>query len=203
MTAARRAGVAAVLAGTLWCGWGGASEAQQGAALAQQGRRTYRIAVLNEAWSAKDPRAEGPRAGLKEWGLEDGRDVTFDIRFTEGNREIMPAKAAELIERRPDLIFTSGDAAIKAAYEANPKIPIVFTLVGEAVIRRLHVLGSDLLGNTTGVLSLNIKLAPKRLEILKTLVPSLRRVRAIYPAGDATALAALQEAQEVAGRLKL
>jgi putative tryptophan/tyrosine transport system substrate-binding protein len=172
-------------------------------ARAQEARRPYRIAVLNQAWSANHPTVEGLRAGLKAWGLEDGRDVTFDIRFTKGQREVMPAKAAELIERRPDLIFTSGDAAIKAAYEANPKIPIVYTLVGEVVIRRLHVLGSDLLGNTTGVLSLNVKLAPKRLEILKTLAPTLRRVRVVYPAGDATALAALLEAQGTAGRLRL
>ena len=52
--------------------------------MAQQPRRPYRIGVLNEAWAANHPTVEGLKAGLRELGLEEGRDVTFDIRFTEG-----------------------------------------------------------------------------------------------------------------------
>ncbi len=194
---------AGLLAGLIGIGLLAFAEAQQGAAQAQQVRRPYRIGVLNEAWAPNHPTVEGLRAGLKELGLEEGRDVTFDIRFTEGNREVLPVKAAELIERHVELIFASGDAAVKATYEANPKIPIVFTLVGEAVIDRLHVLGSPLRGNVTGVSSWNVKLASKRLEILKTLAPATRRIWAIYPAPDVSALAAVQEAQRAAARLKI
>src|SRR5262245_1266644 len=50
----------------------------------QQARRPLRIGVLNAAWAASHPTVEGLKAGLRELGLEDGRDVTFDIRFTEG-----------------------------------------------------------------------------------------------------------------------
>jgi putative ABC transport system substrate-binding protein len=170
---------------------------------AGQARRPYRIGVLNEAWAPNHPTVEGLKAGLKELGLEEGRDVTFDLRFTAGNREILPAKATELVGQSVDLVFTSGDAAIQAAYNASETVPIVFTQVGDALIHRLPQIGHNVKGIITGVSSLNIKLAPKRLEFLKTLAPGLRRVWIVYPAGDASALAAVKEAEGAAARLKL
>ena len=55
--------------------------------------RLYRIGVLNEAWAASHPTVEGLKAGLRELGLDEGRGVTFDIRFTEGNPAAMPGVA--------------------------------------------------------------------------------------------------------------
>lgn len=176
-----------------------------GAAEAQEARRQYRIGVLNEAWAANHPTVEGLKAGLKELGLEEDRNITFDIRFTEGRREVLPNKATELALLGVDLVFTGGDAATQAAYSASEKIPVVFTQVGDALIHRLSQTGHAVKAKEiiTGVSSLNIKLAPKRLEFLKTLAPGLRRVWVIYPAGDPSALSAVQEAQRAAPLLKL
>jgi len=168
-----------------------------------QARRPYRIGVLNEAWAANHPAVEGLKSGLKELGLEEGRDITFEVRFTEGNSQALPGKAAELVEKKVDLIFTNGDAAIHAAYNASEKIPIVFTQVGDSVIPRLPRIGHNIVEKITGISSLNVKLAPKRLEIMKTLVPTIRRVLAVYPASDVSALAAVQDAQKAALALKL
>ena len=99
------------------------------AAEAQQARRPYRIGVLNEAWAASHPTVEGLKAGLRELGLEEGRDVRFDIRFTEGNLDAMPAAAEALVKAAVDMIFTSQHAATRAAKDATRSIPIVFTLV--------------------------------------------------------------------------
>jgi putative ABC transport system substrate-binding protein len=192
-----------IAAAALGIGVSAAARAQEGAAHAREARRPYRIGVLNEAWAANHPTVEGLRAGLKELGLEEGRDVTFDIRFTEGNREALPGKATELMERRVDLMFTSGDAAIHAAYNASEKIPIVFTQVGDAVIPRLPQIGHGVREKITGISSLNVRLAPKRLEVLKTLAPAIRRVVAIYPAADVSSLAVVQEAQRVAPLLRV
>ena len=60
---------------------------------AQQARRPFKIGVLNAAWAASHPTVEGLKAGLRELGFEDGRDVTFDIRFTAGKLDAMPAAA--------------------------------------------------------------------------------------------------------------
>lgn len=171
---------------------------------AQEAHRSYRIGVLNEAWGANHPTVEGLKFGLRELGLEDGREITFDIRFTEGNSQALPGKATELVDKRVDLIFTSGDAAIHAAYNASEKIPIVFTQVGDNVVPRLPQIGhNNIREKVTGISSLNVRIAPKRLEIAKTLVPTIRRVLAIYPAADVSALAFVQEAQKTGPGLQL
>jgi len=108
------------------------------AAEAQQARRPYRIGVLNEAWAASHPTVEGLKAGLRELGLEEGRDIRFDIRFTEGNLDAMPVAAAALVKADVDLIFTSQYAATRAAKDATKSIPIVFTLVGDPGGRARH-----------------------------------------------------------------
>jgi putative ABC transport system substrate-binding protein len=170
---------------------------------AGEARRPYRIGVLSEAWSANHPTVEGLKAGLKDLGLVEGRDVTFDIRFTEGQRADMFNVATALVVGGVDLIFTSGEPATRAAADASQKIPIVFTQVGDPVsgnIRKSWVYARE---NITGVSSLTTRLVPKRLEVLKTLAPTLRRVWAIYPAAEGSALATVREATEAAPRLKL
>lgn len=147
-------------------------------------RRLYRIGVLNEAWAANHPTVEGLRAGLRELGLEEGRDVAFDIRFTQGNSKALASAAEALAKGGVNLLFTSGEAATLVAKRAAPKLPIVFTLVGDPVTAGVVEQISRPGGNITGVSSLSTDLVPKRLELLKTLVPGLRRVLFIYDATD-------------------
>jgi ABC-type uncharacterized transport system substrate-binding protein len=170
---------------------------------AQEAPRPFRIGVLNAAWAASHPTVEGLKAGLKELGVEDGRDVTFDIRFTEGKLDTMPAAAGALVKAGVDLIFTSQEAATKAAKDATKSVPIVFTLVGDPV-------GADIVGklaqpggNVTGVSSLQTELVAKRLEVLKTLVPAVRRVWLIYYGVDLSTTPMIRQALEAAQRMKL
>ncbi|HEV8439138.1 MAG TPA: ABC transporter substrate-binding protein [Methylomirabilota bacterium] len=174
-----------------------------GDAGAQAPRRAYRIGVLNEAWAANHPTVEGLKSGLRELGLEEGRDVTFDIRFTEGNPQATPVAAAALVKAGVDLIFTSNEAATQAAKAATQRLPIVFTLVGDPVAAGIVTKLAQPGGNLTGVSSLTTELVPKRLEALKTLMPTVRRVWAIYYAADPSSIAAVQKAQDTAPRLKL
>jgi putative ABC transport system substrate-binding protein len=170
---------------------------------AQPARRPYRVGVLNEAWAANHPTVEGLKAGLRELGFEEGRDVTFDIRFTEGNPEATPVAAAALVAAGVDLIFTSNEAATLAAKKATGTIPIVFTLVGDPVAAGIVTRLAQPGGNLTGISSLTTELVPKRLEALKTLIPTVRRVWAIYHADDPTSIAAGRKAEDAARRLRL
>ena len=174
-----------------------------GDAGAQAPRRPYRIGVLNEAWAANHPTVEGLKAGLRELGLQEGRDVTFDIRFTEGNPQATSEAAAALVKAGVDLLFTSNEAATQAAKAATRTVPIVFTLVGDPVAAGIVAKLARPGGNLTGVSSLTTELVPKRLEALKTLIPRLRRVWAIYYAGDPSSLAAIRKAEDAAPRLGL
>ena len=173
------------------------------AAEAQQAPRPFRIGVLNAAWAASHPTVEGLKAGLKELGVEDGRDVTFDIRFTEGKLDAMPAAAVALVQAGVDLIFTSQEAATKAAKDATKSVPIVFTLVGDPVAADIVGTLAQPGGNVTGISSLQTELVAKRLEVLKTLAPARRRVWLIYDGVDLSTVPMVQKAIEVAPRLKL
>ena len=172
-------------------------------AAGQGARRPYRIGVLNEAWSANHPTVEGLKAGLRELGLEEGRDVTFDVRFSEGKADATIVAATALAMAGVDLIFTSNEAATLAARAATQKIPVVFTLVGDPVATGIVKQLAHPEANVTGVSSLTTELVPKRLEALKTLMPNLRRVWAIYHGGDLPSSAAIVRAIEMAPRLKL
>ena len=174
-----------------------------GGVVAQQPRRPYRIGVLNEAWAANHPTVEGLKAGLRELGLEEGRDVTFDIKFTEGNPQATPVAAAALVKAGVDVIFTSNEAATLAARTATQRIPVVFTLVGDPVAAGIVKKLAHPDGNVTGVSSLTTELVPKRLEALKTLIPTLRRVFAFYHGADVPSSAAIVRALESAPRLGL
>jgi putative ABC transport system substrate-binding protein len=173
------------------------------AADAQEAPRPFRIGVLNAAWAASHPTVEGLKAGLKELGVEDGRHVTFDIRFTEGKLDTMPATAGALVKAGVDLIFTSQEAATQAAKDATTNVPIVFTLVGDPVGAGLVGTLAQPGGNVTGVSSLQTELVAKRLEVLKTLAPGVRRVWLIYYSGDLGTTPMIRKALDAAQRMKL
>jgi putative ABC transport system substrate-binding protein len=170
---------------------------------AQAPQRAYRIGVLNEAWAANHPTVEGLKTGLRNLGLVEGRDVTFDIRFTEGKPGATPAAAQALLKAGVDLIFTCNEAATIAAKEATRTVPVVFTLVGDPVAAGIVTKLARPGGNLTGISTLTTVLTPKRLEMLKDLVPGIRRVWFIYYGGDLTDSAALVSALAAAPQLKL
>jgi putative ABC transport system substrate-binding protein len=167
-----------------------------------QPARPFRIGVVNTALAGNAPMVEGLRAGLKQLGLREG-DVSFDVRFTRGDTKAVRGAAEELVKARVDLIFANGNVAAQAAKAATLTIPIVFTLVPDPVaaglVRELET--PD--GNITGVSSLTTDLVPRRLEILKTLAPSVNRVLSVYHPDDAASLAAVKKAQAVAPDFKV
>ena len=157
----------------------------------------YRIGVITEAWAGNHPALEGLKEGLRELGLIEGRHVAFDVHFTRGVSDATAGAAAALVKGGANLIFTSGEGAVLAARNATQNIPIVFTLVGDPVAAGIVKTLARPGGNITGITSLVPELAPKRLEILKTLAPEIRRVWFVYYEGgvaDATALGNLLNA---------
>ncbi|MBI2468365.1 MAG: ABC transporter substrate-binding protein [Candidatus Rokubacteria bacterium] len=170
---------------------------------AQPVGRPYRIGILHEGYLPAIAQVQGLKAGLKVGGLEEGRDVTFEVRVTRGTPEAAPAAAAELVKAGVDLIFTSGEGPTHAAKAASRTIPIVFVRVGDPVAAGIVAAIAQPGGNVTGVSSLQSELVPKRLEVLKALVPALRRVRLVYHVDDRSSIAAIPTAQEAASRLRL
>ena len=170
---------------------------------AQDAHRPHRIGVLNESWSAEHPTVEGLKAGLKDLGLEEGRDVTFEIRFTQGRPDALSAAAAALVAGGVDLIVATEQAAALAASRATRDVPIVFTSVGDPVAAGLLAEPTRPGGNVTGISSLQPELAAKRLQVLHSLAPAVRRIFVVYERSDPVAASTVRNAVDAAAALDL
>jgi ABC-type uncharacterized transport system substrate-binding protein len=131
------------------------------------------IGFLNSsAPDADGDRMRAYREGLSETGYVEGRNVTFEYRWADGKNERLPAMATDLVRRRVNLIVTGGTPATLAAKSATTTIPIVFILSTDPVEAGL-VTSLNPGGNLTGITGLNVELAPKKLELLHELLPSV------------------------------
>jgi putative tryptophan/tyrosine transport system substrate-binding protein len=132
------------------------------------------------------------RHALRELGHRDGENIRFEERFAEGSEQRYPALAADLVVSRADVIVTWGTPATLAAKKATSTIPIVMAAIGDPVgIGAVSSLARPG-GNITGFSTLNTELESKRLEILKELVPNLKRVGVLTNATSAYAIDAVQ-----------
>jgi putative tryptophan/tyrosine transport system substrate-binding protein len=116
------------------------------------------------------------RQGLEETGYVEGRNVRIEYRFSDGQDDRLPAIAADLVRQPVDvLVATTGPSAL-AAKEATKTIPIVFSAGGDPVklglVERLNRPG----GNRTGVFVFVAELGPKRLQLIREVVPRAKTI---------------------------
>ena len=115
--------------------------------------------------------------GLRALGYVEGRNVSLEYRFADGDYKRLPALAAELVSLRPDVIYThTGAGADAAARAATTTIPIVVGPAGEATLTRLAVNLARPTGNVTGVTLNSSEQDQKCLQLLKDLAPRASRV---------------------------
>jgi putative ABC transport system substrate-binding protein len=111
--------------------------------------------------------------------------MTLEMRAAEGHPERLPQLAKDLVANNVDVILTFSFPAATAAKNATTTIPIVATLTGgDPVATGLVKSFSRPNGNITGVSDMAIELAPKRLELLKDLVPTMHTVAMVFNASD-------------------
>ena len=170
---------------------------------AQPPQRPYRIGVLSNAFVPGIPPIMGLRAGIKAEGLEEGRDVKFDVRSTGSDEKKATALAAELARENPHVIVAIGELETRAAMAAAPRTPVVFNQIADPVAIGLVSSVARPGGQLTGISNLYTELVPKRLELARELVPHLRRVLFVYDAQDPASAAGARKAQETAPSLKL
>jgi putative ABC transport system substrate-binding protein len=139
------------------------------------------------------------RRGLKESGYVEGENVAIEYRWGENQPERLPELAADLIRRQVKVIAAMGAPASIAAGRATATIPIVFGVPEDPV--RLGLVASLARpgGNATGVSFFSAELAAKRLEFLRDLVPTVKRVAVLLnPAEPTIAAANLRDVEAAA-----
>ena len=113
------------------------------------------------------------RQGLDETGFVEGRNVTIEFRWAEGQHNRLSALAADLVGRQVAVIVAPGGApAALAAKSTTTTIPIVFEMGADPIAMGLVGSLNRPGGNLTGVSSLNVEVTPKRLELLHELIPT-------------------------------
>jgi ABC-type uncharacterized transport system substrate-binding protein len=170
---------------------------------AQPAGKVYRIGWLSPATAANGlPNLDALRAGLRERGYVEGRNVTIEARWAEGEGLRLSKLATELVALRVDVICTAGSPASLAAKQATTTIPIVFANVAFPDQTGLVASYPHPGGNITGVAFIGPEYG-KRLELLKEVKPRMARVALIYNPDNPGSVLALQETQRWAKDLRL
>jgi putative ABC transport system substrate-binding protein len=175
--------------------WPMTARAQQAAKLPTIGYLVSSTAAATTPWTAALVQR------LRELGWIEGRTVAIEYRWAEGRSERFAEIAAEFVQLKVDVIVTSGAAAVAAAKQATSGIPIVFTLaidpVGTGLVASLARPG----GNVTGLSIQQADLAGKRIELLREVVPAIRRLAILANVGNSGAALDMSEAQTAASKL--
>jgi putative ABC transport system substrate-binding protein len=142
------------------------------------------------------------REGLNTTGYVEGRNVAIEYRWADGQYDRLPAMAAELVERRVAVIAANGPAVLPTK-AATTTIPIVFTAGFDPIELGLIASLNRPGGNLTGVSILNAELGPKRLELLRELLPTATTVALLINPNNPSAETVSRELQAVARTIGL
>jgi putative ABC transport system substrate-binding protein len=146
---------------------------------------------------------DGLRAGLKELGLEEGKQFVLYVRDAKGDLKAVEAAAQSLEVERVDLIYSVGTSVTLAVKRATTNIPIVFYAGTDPVAGGLVASFPKPGGRFTGVHGQVTDLSAKRLELLKEMTPRMRRVLALYNPDNPAAQRSATMVREAARQLKV
>jgi putative tryptophan/tyrosine transport system substrate-binding protein len=134
------------------------------------------------------------RLGLGDHGYVEGRNIAIEYRWAEGNYDLLPAFAAELVRLKVDVIVTQGTPAALVAKQATTTIPIVMAIVGNPVETGIVASLARPGANITGSSFFYPEINAKRLELIKECVPGLTRAGVLMnPDNPAAVLHAMEQ----------
>jgi putative tryptophan/tyrosine transport system substrate-binding protein len=139
---------------------------------------------------------------LRELGWVEGRTIRIEYRWGDGRADRLPEIAAEFVRLKVDVIVTTG-TPVPVLKEATSTIPIVFTIANDPVGGGLVGSLSRPGGNVTGLSQLAADLGGKRLELLREVIPDLRRLATLSNVGNAATASEMIQVSEAARTLGL
>ncbi|HEV3347131.1 MAG TPA: ABC transporter substrate-binding protein [Methylomirabilota bacterium] len=161
------------------------------------------LSLVSEKLVQYRPWVAAFRDGLRGLGYVEGENLTIDQRYAAGQVERLPALAGELVRLRADVLVAAPAGSALAAKKVTSTIPIVFMgepdPVGTGLVASLARPG----GNATGLADAHTELLPKRLELLKLLVPAVSRVGVLWNPSNASTAPQLKAVQAAGPALGL
>lgn len=150
---------------------------------AQPQTKVWRIGFLgSENPSGYKTRVEALRAGLRDFGYVEGKNLVIEFRWAEGKLDRLPELAAELVRLNFDVLVTHATSGTRAAKQATTTIPIVVATMADPVATGLVASLARPGGNITGSTFFPVELAAKRIEVLKDALPRITQVAVLdYP----------------------
>jgi putative tryptophan/tyrosine transport system substrate-binding protein len=182
---------------------GGAAAGWPLAARAQQPGKLPTIGFLGAAPSVESQRVAAFEQRLRELGWIEGRTVAIEYRWAEGRSERYAENAAELVRLKVDVIVTSATPPTLAAKQATEVIPIVFATLSDPVGTGLVASLARPGGNVTGLANQLSDTGGKKLELLREVVPGLRRLAIMANLGNPASVLDMREAQATARTIGL
>jgi putative ABC transport system substrate-binding protein len=174
------------------------------AARAQQSAKLPIVGYLGSTTPSAAGQWIGPYVQrLAELGWIDGRTVALEYRWAEGRDERFAEIAAELVGFKVDVILAHGTQAAIAAKKATTVIPIVGTLLGDPIGTGIVASLARPGGNVTGLSVLTPELAAKRIELVREVAPSLRRLAILANISNPAAVLDTRQVQATARALGL
>jgi putative ABC transport system substrate-binding protein len=165
---------------------GGAAAGWPLMARAQQPEAMRRIGILMtnvETDPQGQERIAAFRAGLKELGWTEGRNIQFLLRWSGGDISRIREYTDELIRWRPELIVANGTPVVAAMKRATDAVPIIFVVVNDPVVQGIVSNVARPGGNITGFSFLDYSVVEKSLELLKQAAPAVSRVAVMFNPG--------------------
>jgi putative ABC transport system substrate-binding protein len=146
-------------------------------------------------------RIEGVRAGLRELGYVEGKNLAIEYRFADDRYERLAALAAELVALKVDVLLTGGTPSTQALKRVTATIPIVVGAISDPVATGLVPSLARPGGNITGTMFFVQELGAKRLEMLRQALPGLKRIAVLMNADNASMPPVEREMRAAAQRL--
>ncbi|HEY5898599.1 MAG TPA: ABC transporter substrate-binding protein [Burkholderiales bacterium] len=164
--------------------------------------KKVRVGVLSPGAAPPGP-LEAFRAGLRERGYVEGKNLELEWRFASGRNDRLPTLVDELVKAKVDVLFVINTQAAQAAKKRTSEIPVVFARVSDPSRTGLVATLSRPGGNITGISNVADELGGKRIEVLKTVLPQLSRVAVLWNSGNPGLALILQEVKAAAPQLKV
>ena len=163
-----------------------------------------RVAVLAPSTRAKEEVTLKPFFDqMRALGWIEGQTIAYDRAFADDRHEDLPRLATELVARKPELVYAPPSIAARAAWQATRTIPMVFATANDPVREGFVASLGRPGGNATGLSNISASLLPKRIQLLRAILPGVKRIGRLLDPADSSGRLAQQQFAPVAASLGL